>query len=80
VTVTDDSANATMDVQNEALAGRAGRPRIAPKPLHPRRRSQRAGARYCCLAAAGRHTIKAIARELDNAHQQMAAQYRMLTG
>lgn len=36
--------------------------------------------RYWCLATAGRYTIKAVARQLDNAHQQVAAQYRMLTG
>lgn len=36
--------------------------------------------RYWCLAAAGRYTVKTIARQLDNAQQQMAAQYRMLTG
>jgi hypothetical protein len=36
--------------------------------------------RYWCLATAGRYTIKTSARQLDNAHQQMAAQYRILTG
>ena len=36
--------------------------------------------RYWCLAAAGRYTIKTVARQLDNAQQQMAAQYRILTG
>ncbi|GLE50734.1 hypothetical protein ATCCBAA256_03210 [Mycobacterium montefiorense] len=36
--------------------------------------------RYWCLAAAGRYTIKTIARQLDNAQQQMAAQYLILTG
>ncbi len=36
--------------------------------------------RYWCLATAGRYTIKAVARQVDNAHQQVAAQYRMLTG
>jgi len=35
--------------------------------------------RYWCLAAAGRYTIKAVARQVDNAHQQIAAQYRILT-
>lgn len=36
--------------------------------------------RYWCLATAGRYTIKTIARQLDNAQQQMAAQYKILTG
>lgn len=35
---------------------------------------------YWCLAIAGRYTIRAIARQLDNAHQQIAAQYRILNG
>lgn len=35
--------------------------------------------RYWCLSAAGRYTIKTVARQLDNAQQQMAAQYRILT-
>lgn len=36
--------------------------------------------RYWCVASAGRYTIKAIARQLNKAHQQLAAQYRILTG
>ncbi|MEZ0350588.1 hypothetical protein [Mycobacterium sp. pR1184] len=36
--------------------------------------------RYWCLAAAGRYTIKTVARQLDNVQQEMAAQYRILTG
>lgn len=36
--------------------------------------------RYWCLSGADRYTIKAIARQLDTAHQQVAAQYRILTG
>jgi hypothetical protein len=36
--------------------------------------------RYWCLATAGRYAIKAVAHQLDTAHQQIAAQYRMLTG
>ncbi|BCO33613.1 hypothetical protein BMW24_021925 [Mycobacterium heckeshornense] len=34
---------------------------------------------YWCLAAAGRYMIKAVARQLDAAHHQVAAQYRILT-
>ncbi|WP_118915414.1 DUF7373 family lipoprotein [Mycobacterium shigaense] len=36
--------------------------------------------RYWCLAAADRYAIKTIARQLDNAQQQVAAQYRILMG
>jgi hypothetical protein len=36
--------------------------------------------RYWCLASTGRYTIKAVARQLDNAHQQIAAQYRIISG
>ncbi len=36
--------------------------------------------RYWCLATAGRYAIKTIARQLDSAYHQIAAQYRMLTG
>lgn len=35
--------------------------------------------RYWCFAGAGRYAIKAMARQLQNAHQQVAAQYRILT-
>ncbi|OBI81236.1 hypothetical protein [Mycobacterium sp. 1245805.9] len=36
--------------------------------------------RYWCLAASGRYTIKTVARQLDSAQRQMAAQYRILAG
>ena len=35
---------------------------------------------HWCLATAGRYMIKTVARQLDTAHQQVAAQYRVLTG
>jgi hypothetical protein len=34
---------------------------------------------HWCVAAAGRYVIKTVARQLDTAHQQIAAQYRILT-
>jgi hypothetical protein len=58
----------------------------APVPGLPKSRCTRvAGSnglvpRFWCLATAGRYAIKAVARQLDTAHQQIAAQYRMLTG
>ena len=36
-------------------------------------------AHHWCVATYGRFTFKAVARQLDNAHQQMAAQYLMLS-
>lgn len=36
--------------------------------------------RYWCIATVGRFAVKAVARQLDNAHQQIAAQYRILAG
>jgi hypothetical protein len=35
---------------------------------------------HWCLAAAGSYMIKTVARQLQTAHQQAAAQYRILTG
>ena len=36
-------------------------------------------AHHWCIATNDRYTFKAVARELDNAHQQIAAQYLMLS-
>jgi hypothetical protein len=36
--------------------------------------------KYSCLVAADRYALKAVARQLVNAQQQLAAQYRMLLG
>ncbi len=36
-------------------------------------------AHHWCIATNERYTFKAVARELDNAHQQIAAQYLMLS-
>jgi hypothetical protein len=33
---------------------------------------------HWCLATVGRYLIKTVARQLDTAHQQTAAQYRIL--
>ena len=35
--------------------------------------------RYSCIAAFDRFALNAVARQLDNAHQQMSAQYLTLT-
>jgi hypothetical protein len=36
--------------------------------------------RYWCIATTDRYAFKTVARQLGNAQQQLAAQYRMLTG
>jgi hypothetical protein len=54
-------------------------------PLPADRATSTSGAAYeitgaLRLATACRYTIKVVARQLDTANQQMAAQYRVLTG
>jgi hypothetical protein len=80
------SAQALAQTYSDVAGKTPGAQAASPVPGLPQSRCTRvAGAnglvpRYWCLAAGDRYTIKAIARELDNAHQQVAAQYRMLTG
>jgi hypothetical protein len=75
-------ADAYSDIAAKTPAAQA----VSPVPGFPQSRCTRvAGSNglvphYWCLAAAGRYTIKTVARQLDNAQQQMAAQYRILTG
>lgn len=75
-------AGAYSDVVAKTSAAQAA----SPVPGLPQSRCTRVAGfnglvpRYWCLAAVGRYAIKTVARQLDNAHQQMAAQYRMLAG
>lgn len=75
-------AGAYSDVAAKTPAAQAA----SPVPGLPQSRCTRvAGSNglvphYWCLAASSRYTIKTVARQLDNAHQQMAAQYRILSG
>ncbi|WP_131806009.1 DUF7373 family lipoprotein [Mycobacterium alsense] len=75
-------AGAYSDIVAKAPAAQAA----SPVPGLPQSRCTRvAGSnglvpRYWCLAAVDRYAIKTVARQLDRAHQQMAAQYRMLAG
>jgi len=75
-------ADAYSDVVTKPPAAQAA----SPVPGLPQSRCTRvAGSdglvpRYWCLATSGRYVLKTVARVLDNAHRQMAAQYRMLTG
>ncbi|OMC55698.1 hypothetical protein A5747_12060 [Mycobacterium sp. IS-836] len=80
------SAQTLSQAYSDAVAATAAAQGAAPVPGLPQSRCTRvAGAsglvpHFWCLAAAGRYAIKAVARQLDTAHQQIAAQYRMLTG
>jgi hypothetical protein len=80
------SAQTLSQTYSDAAAATTAAQGATPVPGLPQSRCTRvAGSnglvpRYWCLATAGRYTIKAVARQLDTAHQQLAAQYRMLTG
>jgi hypothetical protein len=75
-------AGAYSDIAAKTPAAQAA----SPVPGLPQSRCTRvAGSNglvphYWCLAASGRYTIKTVARQLDNAHQQATAQYRILAG
>jgi hypothetical protein len=79
------SAQTLAGTYSDAAAKTPAAQAASPVPGLPQSRCiQVAGSnglvpRFWCLAAAGRYTIKAVARQLDNAHQQIAAQYRILT-
>jgi hypothetical protein len=80
------SAQTLSQTYTAAAAATAAAQGATPVPGLPQSRCTRvAGSsglvpRYWCLATAGRYAIKAVARQLDIAHQQIAAQFRMLTG
>jgi hypothetical protein len=80
------SAQTLSQTYSDTAAATTAAQGAAPVPGLPQSRCTRvAGAnglvpRYWCLATAGRYAIKAVARQLDTAQQQIAAQYRMLTG
>lgn len=82
----DAGARTLAQAYSDTAAATTAAQGAAPTPGLPQSRCTRvAGAsglvpRYWCLAAAGRYVIKAVARQLDTAHQQIAAQYRMLSG
>lgn len=82
----DAAAQSLAQSYSDAAAKSAAAQAVSPVPGLPQSHCTRvAGAsglvpRYWCLASAGRYTIKAVARQLDNAHQQVAAQYRILSG
>jgi hypothetical protein len=80
------TAQTLSQTYSDTAAATTAAQAAAPVPGLPQSRCTRvAGAnglvpRYWCLATAGRYAIKAVARQLDTAQQQIAAQYRMLTG
>lgn len=79
------AAQSLAQAYSDMAAKTAGAQAAAPVPgLAGSHCTRVAGAnglvpRYWCLAAADRYAIKTVARQLDSAQQQMAAQYRMLT-
>ncbi|HZC51584.1 MAG TPA: hypothetical protein VE441_03680 [Mycobacterium sp.] len=80
------SAQTLSQAYSDSAAATTAAQGAAPVPGLPQSRCTRvAGAsglvpHFWCVATAGRYAIKAVARQLDTAHQQIAAQYRMLTG
>ncbi|ORV81476.1 hypothetical protein AWC11_26965 [Mycobacterium interjectum] len=80
------SAQTLADAYSDIAAKTPAAQAASPVPGLPQSRCTRvAGSsglvpHYWCVAAAGRYTIKTIARQLDSAHQQMAAQCRILAG
>jgi hypothetical protein len=80
------SAQTLAQTYGDAVATTPAAQAASPVPGLPQSRCTKvAGSNglvphYWCLAAAGRYAIKTVARQLDSAHQQMAAQYRILTG
>lgn len=81
-----NSAQTLASTLADAAAAAPGAQGAAPAPGMPQSRCTRVSdssglvSRYWCLASAGRYAIKAIARQLDNAHQQVSAQFRILGG
>lgn len=75
-------AGAYSDIAAETSAAQGA----SPAPGLPQSRCTRvAGSNglvphFWCLATSGRYAIKTVARQLDNAHQQLASQYRILAG
>jgi hypothetical protein len=80
------AAQTLAQAYSDAAAKLPAAQAASPVPGMPQSRCTKvAGAgglvpRYWCLASADRYAIKVIARQLDSAHQQIAAQYRVLTG
>lgn len=80
------SAQSLVGAYSDIAAKMPAAQAASPVPGLPQSRCTRvAGSnglvpRYWCLAAAGRYTIKTVARQLESTHQQMAAQYRILAG
>jgi hypothetical protein len=80
------SAQTLASAYSDVAAKTPGAQSASPVPGLPQSRCTRvAGSnglvpRYWCLATSGRYVMKTVARQLDSAHQQMAAQYRTLSG
>lgn len=81
-----ESAQTLSGIYSGPAAATPAAQTAPPVPGLPQSGCTRAGGpggpvpHYRCFATAGRYMIKTVARQLDTAHQQAAAQYRMLTG
>jgi hypothetical protein len=83
----DAAAAATLaKAYGDLVAASPSAQAAAPVPGLPDSRCTKASqlggviARYWCVTAVDRYMIKTVARQYDQAQQQLAAQYRMLTG
>lgn len=80
------AAQGLAKAYGDLVAGAPSAQAAAPVPGLPDSRcikaSQLGGviARYWCVTAVDRYMIKSVARQFDQAQQQLGAQYRMLTG
>jgi hypothetical protein len=84
-TTDPDSAQRLAQVLSDDTAKRPGSEAAAAVPGLPQSRCVRIDnsgglvQRHWCIASVDRYAFKAVARQLDNAQQELAAQYRVLT-
>ena len=80
------AANELTTAYGDLVAAAPSAQAAAPVPGLPGSRCIKATqlggviSRYWCVTAVDRYMIKSVARQFDQAQQQLAAQYRMLTG
>lgn len=80
-----DSARRLAQVLSDDTAKSPGSEAAAAVPGLPQSRCVRVDdsgglvSRHWCIASVDRYAFKAVARQLDNAQQELAAQYRILT-
>ena len=81
---TPDAAEKLQQVYGDTIAATTGAQAVAAVPGLPQSRCTLLPGpggivpHHWCVATAGRYMIKTVARQLDTAHQEVAAQYRIL--